>query len=185
METTDYDYFMTSKDTSVLQNLSKMGDHLRELKEKMLQLQAEADMAEKEYEHYANNILPSAMHAAGVESLALANGGKMEVKRSYYCSPNKNAEDQKILADWLQSLGGDALIKTQVTTSKDSIAALEAAKIPYSKSNEVNTSSLKAFIKDKLGLTSGVAQISMEDIPKCLHFQEVTTIELTKEEVTK
>ena len=179
METNNYDYFMTAKDTSVLKNLSAMGDHLRELKEKMLKLQAEAELAKQEYDHYASNIMPTAMHAAGVESLALANGGMLSVKRAYYCSPNKNEADQKTMIDWLRANDGGHLIKQSVTAGADSIDALKAAGIPFAENNQVNTSSLKAFIKDKLGITSGVAQINVDDIPKCIHFQEVTTIELS------
>lgn len=178
METQNFDYFMTAKDTAVLKNLSDMGTHLQELKATMLQKQAEAELAKKEYEHYANSILPSAMHSAGVEALALADGSTMSVNRAYYCSPNKNPDDQKILADWLKEHGGDFLLETQITTGPDSAETLAQAGIPYAESSKVNTSKLKAFLKDKLGITSGVASITMEDIPKCFHFQEVTTVEL-------
>lgn len=172
----DYSYFMTAKDTSVLKNLSDMGAHLAELKKKMEAANAAADLAKSEFEHYANSILPSAMHSAGVESIELADGSKMSVVRNYYCSPNKNTEDRELLRNWLTANGGDHLIKVQATV-KDT-DALEAAGIAYVKSADVNTTSLKAFLKDKLGITSGIAQISMQDIPQCVHFQEVTTIKI-------
>lgn len=178
METTNFDYFMTAKDTSVLKNLSKMGDHLLELKAQMEEAEAKATLAKQEYEHYANSILPTLMHTAGVESLQLANGGFMTVNRAYYCSPNKNDADQQVLANWLKANDGDFLIETQVATNEESIDLLKKNDIPYVEKTSVNTAKLKSFIKDKLGITSGVAQITMEDIPKCLHFQEVTTVEI-------
>ena len=55
---------------------------------------------------------------------------------------------------------------------------LEANGIPFVENTSVNTTSLKAFLKDKLGVTTGVQQITVEDIPACFHFQEVTTVEL-------
>lgn len=179
METTnEFDYLMTSKDTEVLKNLSQMGEYLEKLKVSMEEAQAKADLAKKEYEHYANNILPAAMFAAGVESLSLANGNFLKVNRQYYCKPNKNPEDQQALAQWLKENGGENLIESTVETGPDSISALESAGIPYAETTKVNSNKLKSFIKDKLGITSGIAQLDMEDIPKFIHFQEISTVEL-------
>ena len=175
----NYDYFMTQKDTNVLQNLSKMGEHLKELKIQMLEAQAAAEQAKKNYEHYANNILPMEMHSAGIEELTLASGGKLSVKHAYYCSPNKNDTDQAIMREWLINHGGDYLIKDNAIVDGSSIDTLEKNGVPFARKTEVNTTSLKAFLKDKLGVTSGTAQISISDIPACMHFQEVTTIELS------
>lgn len=175
----NFDYLMTEQDTSVLKNLSQMGEHLKELNTRMLAAQAAADAAKKEYEHYANNILPMAMHSAGLEDLTLASGGKLSVKRNYYCSPNKNDADRKIIHDWLIAHGGDHLIKDSAIVDGKSIAALEKGGIPYAHKIDVNTTSLKAFLKDQLGVSTGVASITLEDIPACIHFQEVTTIELS------
>ena len=102
----------------------------------------------------------------------------LSVKRAYYCSPNKNAEDKKIMADWLIANGGEHLIKKTITAGEDSINALKAANIPFAEDSNVNTASLKSFLKDKLGITSGIAQIQMEDIPKCIHFSEVQVAEI-------
>ena len=48
----DTSYLMTQADTSVLKNISDMGQHLEKLKETMLQKEAEAKQAKQEYEHY-------------------------------------------------------------------------------------------------------------------------------------
>lgn len=178
METTNnFDYLMTGADTAVLKNLSQMGSHLKELKEAMVKAEAAAVLAKQEYEHYANNIMPSAMHAAGVDSLELAEGGKLKVSRNYYCSPNKNEADRKIIVNWLREQGGDYLIKSTATVDPTSIDELKKLGIPYAENTAVNTASLKSFIKDKLGITTGTAQLQMEDIPKCIHFCEVTTVD--------
>ena len=174
----DTSYLMTQADTSVLKNISDMGQHLEKLKEIMLQKEAEAKQAKQEYEHYASNILPSLMFSAGIDSLKLTDGHMLSVKRAYYCSPNKNADDKKILADWLIANGGEHLIKKTITAGEDSINALKAANIPFAEDSNVNTASLKSFLKDKLGITSGIAQIQMEDIPKCIHFSEVQVAEI-------
>ena len=118
------------------------------------------------------------MFSAGVENLKLTDGHMLSVKRAYYCSPNKNADDKKIIADWLEANGGGHLIKKTITAGEDSIAALKEAGIPFAEDSAVNTASLKSFLKDKLGITSGVAQIQMEDIPNCIHFSEVQVAEI-------
>ena len=117
----DTSYLMTQADTSVLKNISDMGQHLEKLKETMLQKEAEAKQAKQEYEHYASNILPSLMFSAGIDSLKLTDGHMLSVKRAYYCSPNKNAEDKKIMADWLIANGGEHLIKKTITSKVTAI----------------------------------------------------------------
>lgn len=169
---------IADSDKSVLKNLSKMGEKLKELQVAMLAAQAEAERTKKEFEHYANVLIPMEMFSAGVESIGLASGGMLKVKRNFYCQPNKNDADKKIIADWLRANGGDYLIKHAASVSAQDMAKLDAQGIPYIENTSVNTTSLKAFIKDKLGVTTGVQQITVDDIPKCVHFQEVTTVEL-------
>lgn len=178
MDTTDTSYLMTDVDTSVLKNISEMGQHLEELKSTMLRKQAEAEQAEKEYKHYASNVLPSLMFSAGVENVKLTDGHMLKVNRNYYCKPNKNDADRKIMVDWLLANGGEHLIKKTITAGEDSVQALKDAGIPFAEDSTVNTASLKSFLKDKLGITSGVSQIQMDDIPACIHFTEVTEAEI-------
>lgn len=166
------------QDKEVLRNLAKMGERLKELKAAFVQAQALADKAQKAYEHYANVTLPNEMYSMGVDSISLASGGTLKIKRNFYCNPNKNPEDRALIAKWLRENGGEHLIKYDATVAAESMRLLDEQKIPYVENTSVNTSSLKAFLKDKLGVTTGVQQITMEDIPVCMHFQEVNTVEL-------
>lgn len=181
MAENDFDYLSSgiqTEDKGILKNLSEMGEKLKELQIKMLEAQAAADQAKKEYEHYANVIIPSEMFSAGVDSIGLSSGGSLKVKHNFYCQPNKNAEDRKKIVEWLRANGGGHIVKNNATVATDDIEKLKADGIPYVENTEVNTTSLKAFIKDKIGATTGVQQIRVEDIPECIHFQEVTTVEL-------
>ena len=166
------------EDKSVLKNLATMGEKLKELQLKMLETQALADAAKKEFEHYANVIIPQEMFSLGVDSIGLASGGSIKVKRNFYCQPNKNEADRKIIVDWLRANGGSHLVKHDASVSADDMAKLDEQGIPYIENTSVNTTSLKAFLKDKIGATTGIQQIAVEDIPACIHFQEVTTVEL-------
>ena len=169
---------ITAQDKGVLKNLSAMGEKLKELQLKMLEAQATAEQAKKEFEHYANVIIPQEMFSAGVDSIGLSSGGMLKVKRNFYCQPNKNDADRKIIVDWLRANGGDHLVKHDATVSPEDMDKLKKAKIPFAENTSVNTTSLKAFLKDKIGATTGIQQIKVEDIPACIHFQEVTTVEI-------
>lgn len=166
------------QDKNVLKNLSTMGEKLKELKLAMEVKATEAEQAKKAYEHFANVIIPQEMFSAGVESIGLSSGGSLKVKRNYYCQPNKNEEDRKKIVAWLRSNGGGHLVKHDASVSASDMEKLEASGIPFIENTSVNTTSLKSFLKDKLGVTTGVQQITIEDIPACIHFQEVTTVEL-------
>ena len=52
---------ISSEDKNVLKNLSQMGERLKALKQKMLEAAELADAAKKEYEHYANVVVPQEM----------------------------------------------------------------------------------------------------------------------------
>lgn len=176
----DFDYLnpINNADKGVLKNLSQMGETLKALKLKMIETQAIADQAKKEFDHYANVIIPQEMFSAGVDSIGLSSGGALRVKRNFYCQPNKNPEDKKIIVDWLRANGGDHLVKHDASVSAEDMDKLEQNGIPFVENTNVNTTSLKAFLKDKIGATTGIQQITIDQIPACIHFQEVTTVEL-------
>lgn len=175
----DYlDQAIEQSDKTVLKNLSQMGEKLKELQLKMLETQALADQAKKEFEHYANVIIPQEMFSAGVDSIGLVSGGSLKVKRNFYCQPNKNIEDKKKIVKWLRANGGGYLVKHDVSVAAEDMDKLQQNGIPFIENTSINTTSLKAFLKDKIGATTGVQQIAVEDIPACIHFQEVTTVEL-------
>lgn len=179
-ETFDYltETTIKQEDKGILKNLSEMGEKLKSLQLKMLEAQTLAEAAKKEYEHYANVIIPQEMFSAGVDSIGLASGGSLKVKRNFYCQPNKNEADRKKIVEWLCANGGGHLVKHDASVSAKDMEKLDAQGIPYIENTSVNTTSLKAFLKDKIGATTGIQQIAVEDIPACIHFQEVTTVEL-------
>jgi len=177
----DFSYLdsgISEQDKGVLKNLSQMGEKLKELQLKMLETQQIADQAKKEFEHFANVIIPQEMFSAGVDSIGLASGGMLKVKHNFYCQPNKNAEDRKKIVDWLRANGGGHLVKHDASVSAEDMDKLEKNGIPFIENTNVNTTSLKAFLKDKIGATTGIQQITVDEIPECIHFQEVTTVEL-------
>lgn len=175
----NFDYLsVDTEDKNVLKNLSTMGEHLKELKLKVLEAEAELKKAKAEHDHYASSILPMEMFNAGVTSLTLMSGGTMQYERKFYCQPNKNASDREIMAEWLRSQGGGHLVKEKASVEGGQIEFLREHDIPFTEVNDLNTNSLKAFLKDKIGASGGVAQIQISDIPECMHFQEVGIVNI-------
>lgn len=169
---------ISSEDKNVLKNLSQMGEQLKALKQKMLEAAELADAAKKEYEHYANVVVPQEMFSAGVDSLSLSSGGTLSIKHNFYCQPNKNAEDRKKIVEWLRSHNGGHIVEHDATVSAEDFDKLSETGIPFIENTVVNTARLKSFLKDGIGATTGVQQFTIEDIPACIHFQEVTTVEV-------
>lgn len=166
---------LDQSDKSILKNLSKMGATLKQLKLEMETKAAEAEQAKKKYEHFANVLLPTELVAAGVNSIALEDGGTIQLKHNFYCQPNKNAEDRALIAKWLREHDGGYIIEHNATCT---VEDAEKAGIPFTENASVNTAKLKSFLKDGIGATSGVQRFTVEDIPACIHFQEVTTVEI-------
>jgi len=175
----NFDYLnVENNDKQVLKHLSEMGEQLKKLKEKQLAAEAAAEAAKKEFEHYANVVIPSEMHSCGVNSISLASGGSLSIKHNFYCQPNKNAEDRKKIVKWLRTHNGGHIIEHDATVSAEDMKRLEQEGIPFIENTVVNTARLKSFLKDGIGATSGVQQFTIEDIPACIHFQEVTTVDI-------
>lgn len=175
----NYDYLnVESNDKQVLKHLAEMGEQLKRLKEKQLATEAAAEAAKKEYEHYANVVIPSEMHACNVTSISLATGGTLSIKHNFYCQPNKNDADRAKIVKWLREHNGGHIVEHDATVSAADMEALEKNKIPYIENTVVNTARLKSFLKDGIGATTGVQQFAIDEIPDCIHFQEVTTVEI-------
>ena len=175
----NFDYLsVESNDKQVLKHLAEMGEQLKQLKEKQLAAEAAADQAKKEFEHYANVIIPSEMHSCGINSISLASGGSLSLKHNFYCQPNKNAEDRKKIVEWLRAHNGGHIVEHDATVSADDMDKLDASGIPFIENTTVNTQRLKSFLKDGIGATTGVQQFAIDEIPACIHFQEVTTVEI-------
>lgn len=176
----DFDYLnVDSNDKQVLKHLSEMGEQLKKLKEKQIAAEAAAEQAKKEYEHYAKVVIPSEMHSCGVNSISLATGGVLSLKHNFYCQPNKNLEDRRKIVEWLRANNGGHLVEHNATVSAEDMDKLDENGIPFIENTNVNTNKLKSFLKDGIGATSGVQQFTIDDIPACIHFQEVTTVDIT------
>lgn len=180
----DDDTWMTEEsifsedDKEFMKSLSAMGEHLRRLKARVVEAEDELARAKKEYEHWANVVLPQEMYSMGVESITLASGDSIRIRRNFYCQPNKNADDRKVMLDWLRSHGGGHLIVEEAQVGTDNVQKLKDAGIPFVETSTVNTHKLKAWLKDGIGASTGQQRFTIDEIPRCMHFQEVTIADI-------
>ena len=168
----------SDSDKEFMKNLSTMGEHLKALKARVVEAEDALAQAKKEYEHWANVVLPQEMYSMGVESMTLSSGGSISLKRNFYCQPNKNAEDRKVMLDWLREHGGSHLIVEEAQVDTENVQKLEDAGIPFVETSTVNTQRLKAWLKDGIGVSSGQQKFAIDEIPRCMHFQEVTVADI-------
>ena len=168
----------SSEDKGFMKNLSAMGEHLRALKARVVEAEDALAQAKKEYEHWANVVLPQEMYAMGVESLTLSSGDSIRLKRNFYCQPNKNADDRRVMLEWLRANGGSHLIVDEAQVDKENVDLLREAGIPFVETSSVNTQKLKAWLKDGIGVSTGQQRFTIDDIPRCMHFQEVTVADI-------
>ena len=164
----------SADDKEFMRNLAAMGEHLKDLKARVIEAEDALARAKKEYEHWANVVLPQEMYSMGVESMTLSSGESISLKRNFYCQPNKNADDRKVMLDWLRAHGGEHLIVEEAQVDTENVQRLKDAGIPYVETSTVNTQRLKAWLKDGIGASTGQQRFTIEDIPRCMHFQEVT-----------
>lgn len=154
----------------VMAELRSMAEKLTELEFNYVTLQEKMEQAKKIYDEYRCVTLPNAFRMAGLLGVETTSGARVTVERKYYCSPNKNPEDQAIMIKWLEQHGGEDLIKSQAIVDAAQISKLIEFKIPHAQKKEVNTNSLKAWLKREVGEGKGVANIKLEDVPNVMHF---------------
>jgi len=168
-------------DLSFLQGVSAASDviaevkakvkHMRELEVDMLNKQLIAQQASKDYEDYKATVVLTSMTSAGLNSIEDDEGNFVKLETKFYCNPNKNDLDRAKIVAWLNSMGGDFLVKKQGIVAAEQLDMMRNAGIPFDEKSDMNTNSLKAFLKDLLGYNKGgVAKIQIEDIPDQIHF---------------
>jgi len=168
-------------DTSHLENVSAAATlvadvqakvkRMRQLEAQMIGAEAAYSDAKKQYETYKATVVIAAMTNAGIEQMQDENGNFIRLESKYYCNPNKNDADRLSIQQWLTAQGLEHLFKHEGKVDASQYDKLKEAGIPFADKIDVNTNSLKSALIDLLGYKKGgIARISLEDIPECMHF---------------
>lgn len=122
------------------------------------------------FDELSKQMLPAVLAQNGLEELTLSNGRKLGIKEDVYISLPKNDNGKKIVLEWLRSHGGEDLIHNELSIDEPTpevCAFIKGQNITFNESATVNTNSLKAWTKRKLGMTKGSIQdIDINQFPK-------------------
>jgi hypothetical protein len=157
--------------------MSELQEKIKALSIEIDQAQADADrlaleakMAQEKLDYLKRYKVPEFFEYMGIKELGLESGRHVEIKAKATCSPNKNTQDKMKLALWLKEHNASHIVKEEVIVPIEELDKIEDLGIHHRVEQEVNTMSLKAWIKGALGSETEVAQIKQEDIPDYVHY---------------
>jgi hypothetical protein len=149
---------------SKAQEIIKEALAIQELGEKIIKRQKALAKIEKDFIQELEDM--------GIQSLTLTDGSTLTVVEKYHCNINKNLADKDNVAFWLRENGAEDLVSSVIEMQHDefTVEVLEENGLAFVEKVDMNTSKVKAFIKEGLGLTGAITQFEITDLPKGLHF---------------
>jgi hypothetical protein len=152
-------------------DISAMAERLSVLKERMDSSEATFKHNKEEYELLKNVTIPQFCTLHGLSELKTTDGKVLTIEEKYACSPAKNAEARRIISQFLKDHNGEHLLHESVKCDIDACELLDMSGIQYEVETDLNTNSLKAWIKEVLGYKKGsIAQITEQELPKQFGF---------------
>lgn len=137
--------------------------------------------AKRQYADFNEKVLTDMMALNGITSLKLTNGLTATVVTKTNVHVSK--ENMQKVTTWLAENDGEHIIHREMVVSEDKKDLLNKLNIPFEEVTNVNTSSLKSFLLDRLGQKGGYAYINKEDIPEGISFYQHDVVEF-KEPLT-
>lgn len=115
-------------------------------------------------------VIPVIFKANSITSLGLEDGSTMSIDEKMSMALIKDEKRRALALAWLANNGGEDMIKSVLSIDDPNPALLETLNkggVLYSMSKDVNTNSLKAWFREKLGLKEGyIATLDKADVPK-------------------
>lgn len=123
----------------------------------------------------SEEVLPDIMAQANVDELKLSTGRKVSLKVDLKARIPADLFARSECFRWLTDNGADDMIKREVTIpesddqkiSQDLLDILIKSGIVFTTGETVNTQTLQAFFREKLGMKKGaLPSLTVEDVPK-------------------
>ena len=151
----------------------EVGKMMRILSAKELEIatkEAELKLLQADKDILIKETIPQLFKKNGMMGTILNDGTKVNITEELACSLIKDPERRNLALAWLIDNGGEDLIKDFILIESPSVALLELlvkGGVVFTATKDVNTNSLKAWFREKLGLKKGIiATLRREDIPK-------------------
>lgn len=140
-----------------LKQIAMMVQTVHDIDVQLDKLGAEVDKLHKRRNAIVMGDLPALFDAAGVDNVTLAGGTKVKVDTQYY--PNILVQNKPKLFAWLRKIGAGAMVKTDFSIkfgkgeeaqAKKFETLLGKSRVPFTRKEDVNTNTLKAFIREAM-----------------------------------
>lgn len=154
-------------------DLKLIGEKCQVLKEKqksidMLKMQLE--QATKEERNLSREEIPNLLLQAGLTSVSLETGEVIKIQENLSVSlPKKDLIKRNKVLTFIINNGGANIIKRKVTVEEPELLILnflKENKIPFDDKKDIHASTLKAWFKNKLGMSkASLQELELQDIP--------------------
>ncbi len=168
--------FLDEVDSTPVNALDEVMAYVTELEQvrsRREELENELAEVKKRERDIAEGELPEYMLSHGLEKLSLSNGKTVSIKEDLTVKLPENETNRNISLAWLSENGAGELIKDELTVQDPDEALKEQLRqreIVFATQRSINTNSLKAWFRKKLGLSKGAMQeIVQTDVPKELN----------------
>jgi hypothetical protein len=153
----DFENIKISVDDKAVHGISAKCNELTDLLREVESKENELLILQKKAKDLQERVIPDLMHQAGVDSIDLRDGSRVEVKPAYYAKIPTEREQEAF--DWLRQKGKDSLIKNTVTASFDKgqdnlvsqlIQVCEENGFNYNKKQKIEPMTLKGFVREQI-----------------------------------
>lgn len=155
---------------SVADEVGKMMRILSAKEADIVAKEAELALLKADKDMLIRETIPQLFKKNGMMGTTLNDGTKVSISEELACTLIKDEERRNLALAWLIDNGGEDLIKDYILIESPSVALLELlikGGVVFTATKDVNTNSLKAWFREKLGLKKGIiATLRREDIPK-------------------
>lgn len=157
---TDWNIFETEapKSESDLASIRTLAEEVRDLERTKEELESETKAVNSRLTILLQKLLPEAMAAVGMGDFSLADGSKISVKDFVSGTLNKSPDKDKAL-EWIESNGGESLIKTEVkmafgkgedNRAKNAVGMLTEQGYEVESDKTVHPQTLASFAREKM-----------------------------------
>lgn len=132
--------------------------------------EAELKLLNADQDKLLKETIPQIFKKNGITGILLSDGTTVSATEELTCTLIKDKERRATALAWLIDNGGEELIKDYITIESPSVALLEQLNskgVMYEPTKDINTNSLKAWFREKIGFKQGiVATLEAKAVPK-------------------
>lgn len=162
-------------DNTAMTEIKKAIQQFKLRQSAMIEAETKFLACKAEYDSYCKE-LAAMLRRNGVESMKCEDGSTISVDTQIKASVSKDLTKRKEVAGWLEEHGMGNLVTHEyhVTATPAAKALLESNSIAYDDEVEMNTNSIKAYVKGELNR----GNMSEDDLPSGLSWYQFDVIKV-------